>query len=117
GGVVEIHDTGGGGLDAHLLLQSTAHHTVTLTDTTLIVGQELGYDEQRNAAGAFGGIRQTGQHDVYDVLGQVVVAGGNKDLGTGQLVGAIRLRDGAGLDRSEERRVGKEGRLWSGVGY
>ena len=36
-----------------------------------------------------------------DVLGQVVLAGGDENLGAGDFVGAVRLRDGAGADKTE----------------
>ena len=94
GGVVEVHHAGGGRLDAHLLFQGTADHAVAFAD---LAGQILGHDEQRDALGALGRVRQAGQHDVHDVLGEVVVAGGNEDLGAGDLVGAIRLGLGLGF--------------------
>ena len=74
GGAIEIHHTGGRSLDAHFLLQRAATDGVALTDTALGIGQELGHDKQADAFGAFRGIRQTGQHDVNDVFGQIVLA-------------------------------------------
>src|SRR5690606_17103079 len=61
----------------------------------------FGDDEQGDAFGALGSIRQAGQHDMHDVFGQVVVAGGNKDLGSGDFIGTIGLGDGTGFDLAQ----------------
>src|SRR5690606_19741570 len=86
GGFIKVHDTGGGSLDAHFLFQAATGDVVALTDATVAVGQELGNDEQADAPGALGRIRQAGQHDVDNVFSQVVVTGRNEDLGAGDLV-------------------------------
>ncbi len=52
-------------------------YTVVFTD---LAGQVLGHDEQGDAAGAFRRIGQAGQHDVDNVLGQVVLTGEMKIL-------------------------------------
>jgi hypothetical protein len=47
------------------------------------VGQELRHEEQRDALDALRRVGQLGQHQVDDVLGEVVLAGGDEDLGAG----------------------------------
>jgi hypothetical protein len=47
------------------------------------------------------GIRQLGQHQVDDVLGQVVLAAGDEDLGAADLVAAIGLGLGLGADDAQ----------------
>jgi hypothetical protein len=50
------------------------------------VDVELGHDEQRDAARAGRGAGSAGEHQVDDVLGQVVFAEGDEDLGAGDAV-------------------------------
>ena len=57
----------------------------------------------RRCPGTGRGVGQAGQYDVDDVLGHVVLASGDEDLGTGDLVAAIGLR--LGLVRSMPRSV------------
>ena len=59
-------------------------------------GHELGHDEQRDALGARRRVRQARQHQVDDVLRQVVLAGRDEDLGAGDAVAAVGLRLGLG---------------------
>ena len=42
-----------------------------------------------------------GQHQMDDVLGQIVLAGGDPDLGAGDLVAAVGLRHGVGAHQAE----------------
>ena len=41
------------------------------------------------------------QHEMNDVLGQIVLAGGDENLGAGDLVAAVGLRRGAGAHQAE----------------
>ncbi len=61
--------------------------------------EPLGGYEQRDAAAAFRRIRQAGQHQVDDVLGQVVIAPGDEDLLPMQTIAALAVRLGAGGQR------------------
>src|SRR5690606_41371669 len=97
GGGVEVHHAGGRSLDAHLFFQRAAGHAVTRTEAAVRVGEELRYDEQRDAAGALGGVGQAGKDDVHDVLGEVVFATGDKNLGAGQRIAAVGVYVGPGL--------------------
>ena len=55
---------------------------------------ELRHDEQRDALRARRRIGQARQHQVHDVLGHVVLAGGDEDLLAGEPVAAVGLRLG-----------------------
>ncbi len=68
------------------------------------VGQELRHDEQRDALGALRRVRQARQHEVDDVLGHVVLAAGDEDLGAGDRIGA-RRPVGSALVRRMPRSV------------
>ena len=53
---------------------------VALAERAVGVDHELGHDEQRDALAAGRRVGQARQHQVDDVLGQVVLAGGDEDL-------------------------------------
>ena len=101
GGRVEVHHAGGVAVDAHLVFQGTTGDRVALAHRAIGVGQELGHDKQRDAFGASRCIRQAGQYDVDDVVGHVVLAGRDEDLGTGDFVGAVSLRLGLGAQHAQ----------------
>ena len=101
GGVVEAELAGGGGLDAHLVLEGGAQHAVAHAGFAGRVGQEFGDQEQADAFDAGRGVQQAGEDEVDDVLGQVVFAGGDEDLVAGDAVGAVVLRGGLGAQQAE----------------
>ena len=48
-----------------------------------------------------GRVGQARQHEMQDVLGEVVLAGGDEDLGAGDRVAAVGLRLGLGAQQAE----------------
>ena len=78
-------------MNAQLFLDADAFDVVALAERTVVVDQELRHQEQRDALGARRRIRQARQHQMDDVLGEVVLAVGDEDLGAGNLVGAVAL--------------------------
>ena len=56
--------------------------------------QELRHDEQADALDARRCIGKTRQHQVHDVVGQVVIAGGDEDLVAGDCIAAVGARLG-----------------------
>ncbi|MNS87867.1 hypothetical protein D3C72_1218230 [compost metagenome] len=95
-------------MDAHLVLDRAALDAVALARVAAGIGNELGHHEQRDALGAARCVRQARQHQVNDVLGQVVFAGRDEDLGAGQQVGAVGLRFGLG---AQDAQIGAAVRL------
>ena len=91
GGAVVVHHAGGVAVDAHLLFERAAGDRVARADRAVGVRQHLGHDEQRNSLGALGRAFDAREHEVDDVGGEVVLAGGNEDLGAGDLVAAVGL--------------------------
>ena len=71
---------GRAGVDAELVLDGSAVHVVSLAQAAVGIDQELGHDEQRNAFHPFGRIGRAREHQVDDVLGQVVLAVGDENL-------------------------------------
>ena len=78
-----------------------ADQVVAGTERTVVIDQELRHQEQRDALQSRRGIRQAGQHEVDDVLGDVMLAPGDEDLGAADQVGAVADRLGLGRDSSE----------------
>ena len=63
--------------------------------------RNFGHDEERDALDAGGRAGGAGEDEVDDVLGEVVVAGGDEDLLAGDAVAAVGLRLGAGAQEPE----------------
>ncbi len=100
-GAVEVHHAGGVAVDTHLVLDGAAGHAVALARLAFGVRQELRHDEQGDTLGTGRGVGQAGQYDVDDVLGHVVLASGDEDLGAGDLVAAVGLRLGLGAQHAQ----------------
>ena len=62
----------------------------------VLVQQELGHDEARDALGAGRRVGHPGEHQVDDVVGHVVVAEGDEDLRAGDAVAAVGGGHGLG---------------------
>jgi hypothetical protein len=94
--IAELQHRGRAGLDAELVFDRHAMRVVARAQRTVGVDQELRHDEQRDALHARRRVRRARQHEVDDVLGHVVFAVGDEDLGAEDLIGAVALRLGAG---------------------
>jgi len=102
-GAVEVHHAGRRPLDTHLVLQRAAGDCVARPQATVIATFELGHQEQADATHPGRRIRQARQHQMDDVIGQVLVAAADEDLAAADAVAAIALRLGAG---AQQRKVG-----------
>jgi hypothetical protein len=93
--VVLTEDEGAGGraVDAHLLFDVVCEHVVGLAKRTVGVDPDLRNDEEREPLGAGRGVRCACQHQVDDVVDQVVITAGDEDLFAGDGVGAVILLD------------------------
>ena len=96
------------GVDAQLVLDRYAIGIVASAETAIGIDEELGHHKQRNAFDAFRGVRQTGKHQMDDVLRHVVIAVSNKYLLPENAVAAVSLRFGA---RPHRRQIGTRLRL------
>ncbi|CAB4935738.1 unannotated protein [freshwater metagenome] len=97
---------------AHLVVQPRQHDVVALTQAVPL-GQELRDDEQRDALHPGRSARDLGQHQVDDVLAELVVPAGDPHLGAGEPVGAVVLGHGLGGDvgqRGARLRLGQRHR-------
>ena len=88
---------------AHLVVEPGQDDVVALAERAVVVHQELGDDEQRDALHAGRTAGDLGQHQVDDVLGQLVVAAGDPHLVAGQPVAAVVLGLGPRGDVGQRR--------------
>ncbi len=107
-GAVEVEDARRRGLDAHLLFERPAGDGVARAERAVLADGELRHEEKADAARARGRIGQAREHEVDDVLGEVVLARGDEDLGPRDGVGALARGLGA---RADEPEVGAALRL------
>ena len=89
-------------MDAELVLERHAAQVVALAGLAVGIGQELRHDEQRDAAHARRRVGRARQHQVHDVLGEVVLAVGDEDLLAGDQVMVAALHRAA-LELGEVR--------------
>ena len=91
--VAETHDAGRARVYAEFVFDRNRPDIVTFTRFAVVADEELGHEEQRDAAHAFGRIRQPRQHQVQDIAGNVVIAPADVNLLSGEPVGiAVRHR-------------------------
>ena len=76
-------------MDPELVLDRNGLDRVPLADTAAVIEKELRYQEERDALGPRWGVWESGEHQVDDVVGEVVVAPGDEDLGSVQEVRAV----------------------------
>ena len=94
-------------VDAELVLDRGALHLVPLPRRAVGVHQELRHEEQRDAAHALGRALHAREHEMDDVLRQIVLAVGDEDLLSRDAV-MITLADRLGAN---ERQIGARLRL------
>ena len=111
GGVVVIHHAGGIAVDAHLVLDRAAGDAVARAERAVGIDEDLRHDEERDALGAFRRAFDARQHEMHDVLGKVLLAAGNENLGTGDLVGAVRLLRRLGAQKAKVRAAMRLGEV------
>ena len=78
-----------------------ARRVVARAERAVLVDQELGHQKQRDAPVAGRRIGQPRQHEVDDVVGEVVLAVGDEDFLPGDAVGAVGCALGLGAQRAD----------------
>ena len=98
-------------MDAHLLFDRAAGDAVRPAERAVVLDLELGHHEQRNALGAGRRAFDAREHQMHDVLGEVVLAGGDENLGAGDLVAAVGLFHRLGAQQAEIRAAMRLGEI------
>ena len=88
-------------MDAHFLFDGTDGDAVALPQRPIFGDHELGHDEERHALDALRPAFDFGQHEVDDVVGHVMLTGGDEDLLARDLVAAIVLRGRLGAHQAQ----------------
>jgi hypothetical protein len=94
--VTHGHGAGRGSVHAELVLDAACVDVVALAERAIGVDEEFRDQKQRDALSAGGGIGQSRKHEMHDVVGHVVIAIGDEDLGAGDAIAAIGGAFGAG---------------------
>ena len=89
------------GLQPHLVLERRADDAVAPPRASVLAGNELRHEEHRDAFDAGRRVGQPRQHQVDDVVGQVVLAGRDEDLAARDQVAAVCRRGRPGADQGE----------------
>ena len=76
-------------MQSELALQTCASQIVGDSERSVEIDKDLRDEEQRYAARPGGRVGQAGQHQMNDVLRQVVIAKADVDLLPGDRVGAV----------------------------
>jgi len=106
------HDAGRRSVDPDLVLDRHTGHIIRCAGLAVRIKMIFGDDEQRNAARAFGRSRGAGQHQVDDIVGQIMFAEGDVDLLTLDLIFAGMLAFGDRLGgRAQRANIGTGLRL------
>ena len=94
---VKAHHASWAAMQAHFFFYAVAVNTAAAA-----IGVKLGHQKQRQAFGAGGRIGQAGQHQMNDVVGQVVFATRDKNLRATDGVSALGvIRHGHSLGASQ----------------
>ena len=103
--VVEIEHAGRLRLDAHLLLDAAGGDAVARAHLAVLADEEFRHHEEIHGGEIVVDlavlVRDLRDHHVDDVVGQILVAAGDEDLGAGELVGAVGLLDRARLHQAQ----------------
>ena len=100
-GAVIIEDRGRIAVNAHLVLDRAADDAVARARASVVVRQELRHEEERDALRPRRRSLDAREHEMNDIVGEIVLPGRDENLLSGDGVGAVRLRDRLRLDESE----------------
>ena len=96
GGRVKAHDASGAAVQAHFFFDAVA-----IDGTARAIGIKLGHQKQRQALRAGRRIGQARQHQVNDVVAQIMLATGDENLGAAELITAVSLRYRLGAGQAQ----------------
>ena len=97
----KFHHAGRAGPDAQLVLNALATNGVVRASCTVVTNQIFGHQKQADPLDAFGRVQRAGQHQMDDIVGQIMVTVSDVDLGAGDPVGAILLPFGAAAQQCQ----------------
>jgi hypothetical protein len=78
--VLEVKRTGRRATDAHLVFDGCGDHAIALAKRTVLVDEELRHEKQADTARARRRTRYARDHEVQNILGEIVVTRGDEDF-------------------------------------
>ncbi|MNQ86973.1 hypothetical protein D3C85_1021800 [compost metagenome] len=90
------------------MLDGAAGQFIARPGRAVGIGDELGHQEQADPLDPGRGLRQPRQHQVNDVLGEILLAAADEDLAAADLIAAVGLGLGAGA---------QQGQVGAGLGF
>ena len=106
------HDAGRIAVDAHLVLEPGAGRAdVALAQRAVLIDEHLGHDEQADALDPGRRALDPGQHQMDDVVGEVVLARRNPDLLAGDGIAAVAVGHRLGADQAQVRAALRLGQV------
>jgi hypothetical protein len=99
--LAEVEDGGRGGTDPELVLDRGGDDVVRLAERAVLVHPHLGNDEEREPLRPGGRALDAREHEVHDVVAEVVVARRDPALGAGDRVDVALEVPRAGLGRAD----------------
>ncbi len=88
-------------MNAHLVLDRAAGDAIARSQRSVGIDQDLRHHEQRYALDAARCALDPGEHQMDDVFGEVMLAGGDEDFCPGDLVAAVGLLDRLGPQQAQ----------------
>ena len=83
------HGAGRGGVNAELVLDRMRADIVACAERAVGIGQEFGHEEERNALRSRGCVGEPPQHQMHDVVGEIVLAIGDEDFLSADAITAV----------------------------
>ncbi len=88
-------------MNAELVLDRVGARVVAGAERAIRIDREFGHQEQREAARAGGRVRQPRQHQVDDVVGEIMLPVGDEDLLPADPIGAVARALGLGAQGAD----------------
>ena len=101
GGSVKVQHAGRGGLDAHLVLDGCRIYCVALTQLAVFEDQGARNEEQADSFHPGRGAVLAREHHVNDIFRQVMITGGDENLGPGDLKAAVTIGHCLGVQQPQ----------------
>ena len=100
GGAIKLHHRRGRAVQPQLMFQRDRPQLVGNARSPLCIGDEFRHHEKRNAFGSGHTVGQTGQDQMADIFGHIMIPPGDEDLLPGDCIGAIAVVLGLGSQRT-----------------
>ena len=88
-------------MDSHFFLDPGTENVIAVTLTAILVDPEFWNDKDGDPLCASGSTLDPGKHRMDDILGQIMITGGDEQLVAGKGIRAIRIFDSRGFKKTQ----------------